>query len=327
MRSYVSVRSMNSSEKIHRELTVLILEAASQILAESASNFERAIASRILGRKYENFKVLTVEDFLADIVCGGKRWKEYKKKLQHLGYMIELAPLVLYILVEEHQLEDAKELFDLVIKTENALQKQGIDFTDIYVEIMKGIAKKMNLNYSPPKSYIKVSEDYSAIIKAVLNYQEIMDPQKILRVKYIAQQGILNMLSGNEMWDVRLLYFAWKLSYLFSLPQLPLKDQMSFIIWRRRKNLLIYHIIRFLPEILVTTVGSIICAVLTKYVSTILVAPLLAIATFSIKHLLVKCLPQQVQKLVNRWSYYAKIKSELEKDEQLIKEFKKFISS
>jgi len=324
MRSYVSVRSMNSSEKIHRELTDLVLEAASQILAESASNFERAIASRILGRKYENFKVLTVEDFLADIVCGGKRWKEYKKKLQHLGYMVELAPLVLYILVEEQQLEDAKELFDLVIKTEDALQKQGIDFTDIYVEIMKWIAKKMNLKYSPPKSYIKFSEDYSTIIRAVLNYQEIMNPQEILRVKHIAQQRISSMLSGNEIWDVRLLYFAWKLSYLFSPPQLPLKDQMSFIVWRRRKNLLIYHGIRFLPEILVTA-GSIICAVLTKYVSTInIVAPL---ATFLLKHLLVKCLPQQVQKFVNRWPYYAKIKSKLEKDEQLIREFKKFISS
>ena len=80
MRSYVSARSMNAPEKIHRELTGLVLEAASQVLAESASNFERAIASRILGRKYENFRVLTVEGFLADIVCGGKKMERVQKE-------------------------------------------------------------------------------------------------------------------------------------------------------------------------------------------------------------------------------------------------------
>ncbi|MEM3551615.1 MAG: hypothetical protein QXV01_11065 [Candidatus Bathyarchaeia archaeon] len=322
MRSFVSVCSMDAPEKIHGELLDLVLKTAQQVLTESASHFEKAIASKILGRKYDNFRVLTIEDFLADIVCGGEKWREYRKKLHHLGYMVELAPLVLYILIDDQCLEDAKELFDLVNKTEVTLQKQGKEFTDVYVEIMKWVAKKMGLNYSPPKSCIKFPEDYSAIIQTVLNYDAISSPPEIGRVKHSAQQRISNMLSEG-IWDVIILYFAWKLSRLFSLPQLTLKDQATFIRWRYRKNWLIYHIIRWLPEILIAIVSSIL-TVLTQYNLTIAVGGIVVITSIITK--IMGLLPQQVQKLVNRCSYYIKIKSELEKDKQLLKEFKKFVN-
>jgi hypothetical protein len=321
LKSFVSVCSVSAPEKIHVELPDLVLKVADQVFAESASNFERAIASRILGRKYGNFRVLTIEDFLADIVCGGEKWKEYKKKLQHLGYMVELAPLVLYILVEDQCLEDAKELFDLVNETEATLQKQGNEFTDIYVEIMKWVAKKMGINYSPPKNRIKFSEDYSVIIQTVLNYHEISDSHEILRAKHIAQQRISDMASEG-IWDVRILYFAWKLSRLLSLPQLSLKDQIAFISWRHRKNWIIYHTIHFLPEILIL-IASTIAFALTESTLVIVFGPIIASLLIVLRTLLVKHLPQQIQKLVNRWSYYVKVKSVLEEDERLLEELKR----
>lgn len=323
MKSFVSVCSIDAPEKINNELSDLVLKTACQVFAESASHFEKAIASKILGQKYDNFRVLTIEDFLADIVCGGERWKEYRKKLQHLGYMVELAPLVLYILIEDEdqRLEDAKELFDLVNRTEATLQKQGNEFTDVYVEIMKWVAKKMGLNYSPPKSYIKFSEDYFAIIRTVLNYDLIPDSHEIVRVKHIAQQRISNMLSEG-IWDVRILYFAWKLSRLLSLPQLSLKDRVTFLRQRYRKNRLIYHTMRWSPEILFVGI-SIILTFLTECIPTMAVG-LTAVAITSIMKIM-NLLPQQIRKLVNRCSYYIKIKSELDSDEQLLKEFKKFV--
>uniref|UniRef100_A0A7C2P1X1 Uncharacterized protein n=1 Tax=candidate division WOR-3 bacterium TaxID=2052148 RepID=A0A7C2P1X1_UNCW3 len=322
MKSFASACSVDTPERIHIELPDLVLKVADQVFAESASNFERALASRILGRKYENFKVLTIEDFLADIVCGGEKWREYKKKIQHLGYMVELAPLVLYILVEDQRLDDAKELFDLVNKTEATLQKQSNEFTDIYVEIMKWVAKKMGISYSPPRNCIKFSEDYPVIVQTVLNYHEISDSHEILRAKHIAQKKISEMASEG-IWDVRILYFAWKLSRLLSLPQLSLKDQIAFISWRRRKNWIIYRAIHFLPEILIL-IASIIAFALTEsilVVSGTIIAFLLAF----LRILFVKHLPQQIQKLINRWSYYVKVKSELEKDEQLLKDLKRLI--
>ena len=323
MNSFVSACYMDNIEKICMNLPDLVLRAADQVFIESASNFERAIASRILGRKYGNFKVLTIEDFLADIICGGERWKEYKRRLRHLGYLVELVPLVIYILLEDQRLEDAKELFDLANETEVALQKQGNEFTDIYVEIMKHVAKKMDLNYSPPKAHIKFSEDNFVIIQTVLNYHEISDSHRILRVIRIALMRISEMLSEG-IWDVRMLYFAWKLSCLLSLPKLSLKDQIAFISWRRRKNWVIYQTIRSLPEILILIITI---AFVSLKESTLLIFGLSItsiILIYFFKAILVKYLPQQVQRIVNRWSYYITIKSTLEKDEQLLKELNKF---
>jgi hypothetical protein len=312
---FTSIRFDESPEKADFELSSLVLKVADEVFLQSASNFERAVASRILNRKCGGFRVLTIEDFLADIVCNGEKWKGYRNKIQNLGYMIELAPLVLFMLIEDERMEDAKELFYLATTTEVNLQKRGNEFSDIYTEIMGWVAKKLELGYSPPKNLFKSSENYSKIIRVVLNYGEVTDSYRVSEIKHAARQ-ILKMLS-NDVLDIRILYFVWKLSTLLSIPQLSLKDQITFIVWRRRKNWVVYHTIRILPEILAGLV-------------TILFFHLLGPVIFAIPSgitlidiLPSKYLPDLVRKTLRHRSYVEKVKKSLENDKQLLKKLRK----
>jgi|FaiFalFF_MnMetaG_3_1042247.scaffolds.fasta_scaffold03379_3 hypothetical protein len=301
------------SKNIDEELLNLVLKVANQIFIESSFNFQRAIAARILGKQYGNFRVLNIDDFLADIVCNGKQWKEYKKNVRQLDYFIESASLTLYILVEDQRFEDANELLSLINNTESILQKRGYRFNNIYVEIMKWVTKEMKTNYSQPKDIIQSSSDYYEIIKVIINYNEILDDHKILQTMYSARKLILDMFEEKE-WDVSLLYFVWKLTELYSI-KLPLKDQETFIIWRYRKNLFIYYIIRFMPSILIAII-DIIRYYLTNEPPILLLFSL--IIPFIDRHL------QQIEKLRDHWSYYVRIKFLLEKDRQRLKKLKVF---
>ena len=319
----IPVHMSGSNEKMRKDLIDLVFNVAIRILDESPSNLERAVASKILGRKCEDFRLLTVEDFLADVICNGDRWKEFAEKLHHLGYVVELAPLVLYILVKDRRFDDVRKLFPLVDESERIIQRRGGSFTDVYVEIMKWIAKKVGLEYSPPKDCLKVGDDFQLVIKTVLYYEEMRD-QNVLQAKYIAQKRIAEMLKGDGIYDVLMLYFASELSNLLSIPNLPRKDQLSYLKARYRKNRLIYYTIKYIPEIASFFISFVYVLKNYNLINLALLSSPLCI--FLLKILIGKFFPKIGNYILEHWSYLHYLKMRIEKDDALIKKLQKIVS-
>jgi len=323
---YTSSQSTGIRDKSNLGLHDLTLQLASQILCESASPLERAIASRILGQKCANFRVLTIDDCLADMICEGGEWRERIKNIRHLGYSVELASLVLYILVQDGRFLDAQKLFDLVNKTELALQRRGYCFTDVYAEIMTWIADKMNLTYSPPKKYIKVADDYSMIIKTVLNFGNEIDAQEMSKIKHVARQKLLRALHGIGVCDIVMLYFTWELSRLLFIPQLPLKDQLSFVRKRYYVNQIKCTTLRYLPEIMAVIAGVAINAISWSYLAYSIPLVVYLFLSITVRKLVPSLSKKIGDYVLKHWGYLRELKSRIEKDRNLITKLEKFIS-
>ena len=313
----------NNKETYKKSLADLIVDVAFRILEESPSNLERAVASKILDRKCEEFRVLTVEDFLADVICDGDRWRVFMKKLHHLGYMVELAPLVLYILVKDRRFEDVRQLFSLVDESERIMQRRGCSFTDVYVEIMKWIAKNVGLEYHPPKNRLKAIDDHLKVIRAVLYREEIKD-QEVLQAKYIAQKIISNMLKEDGIYDIVMLYFASELSTLLSIPNLPIKDQLSYLKIRRLKNQLIYYPIKFIPEIASFIISLVFVLKNYNLINLALLSSPLGI--FMLRTSIDKFFPKVGRHILEHWSSLCNLKMRIEEDSALIKKLQRFVS-
>ena len=294
-----------------------ILDIARQIY-EFASPFEKAIVARILGERCPSFKLLTVEDCLADIICGGNAWEKYLTKFRHLGYLTEFVPLVLYILIEDGKEDKAKMLFKNVSTSEEFLQKKGHIFSQAYAEIMKWVAEKINFAYTPPKEVINTSEKLTTIVRAVLNFEKISSQERI-RVKNLIE----NLLTKHETYETGLynvieLYFMWKFLELSSrtIPSIEeLKPRIKvYLLWTKIKYYSIYHTVRVTPSI-AYVIGKLMLSSLSSEgfnLATTIVPPLIILVV------MYKLFSGKLDQWLARWQYIKSLKEKIQRDKKFL---------